>query len=172
MRLDGSIATECSTIKLTPLSVDHANEYYALVDRNRAHLTKHGDYGDMLTATLASVREELGAPREHLMLGIWRKRALIGRVDLIPKEPGIFVIGYWLGRDFLGQGFMTVACRALIAHAQAELGATTVYGGVTKGNRASEAVLERLGFARVADMGSYHRFRLDIAGDAGEQALE
>jgi RimJ/RimL family protein N-acetyltransferase len=40
----------------------------------------------------------------------------------------------------------------------------TVYAGVTKGNRASEAVLERLGFARVADMGRYHRFRLDRDG--------
>ncbi len=118
----------------------------------------------MLTATLASVREELGAATDNLVLGIWRDRELIGRVDLIPKDLGIFVIGYWLGRDFLGRGYMTEACRALIAYAQADLGATTVYAGVTKGNRASEAVLERLGFARVTDMGSYHRFRLDLDG--------
>lgn len=57
---------------------------------------------------------------------------------------------------------MTMACRALIAQARTELGAATVYAGVTKGNRASEVVLERLGFGRVADRGSYHRYRLDF----------
>jgi ribosomal-protein-serine acetyltransferase len=162
MRDSGSMATSFPLLRLAPLSTDDAEAYDALLDRNREHLTRHGDYRDALTATRESVRDELNAATDNLALGIWLDRELTGRVDLVPKEPGIFVIGYWLGRDFLGRGYMTVACRALLAHARADLGASTVYAGVTKGNRASEAVLERLGFARVQDMGSYHRFRLDF----------
>jgi RimJ/RimL family protein N-acetyltransferase len=162
MRQDGSIATDCSLLHLAPLSTDDADAYYALLDRNRRHLTRHGNYRDVLTATHATVWDELSAPTDTLVMGIWLAQTLIGRVDLIPRGPGIFVIGYWLGHDFVGHGYATAACRALLAHARAVLGAVTVYAGVTRGNRASEAVLERLGFACVQDMGSFHRFRLDL----------
>jgi hypothetical protein len=112
MRENGSIATTNPSLQLAPLSVNDAEACSALLDRNRAHLTQHGDYRDVLTATRASVREELGAPTDNLVLGIWRERELIGRVDLIPKEPGIFVIGYpGLARARLTPPMSFWACR-------------------------------------------------------------
>ena len=84
---------------------------------------------------------------------------MIGRVDLIPRTPGDFVLGYWLGGEFTGKGYATEACRALIAYGKAELGATNIYAGVTKGNIKSEALLGRLGFE---DRGTYTLFTLPL----------
>lgn len=161
-REDLVIATEDPSLRLVPMSNDDVDAYFRLLVRNREHLTQHGDYRDVLTATRETVCAEFGAARDYLMYGMWLEQELIGRVDLIPKGPGIFVIGYWLGHEFVGRGLMTMACRALIDHARSGLGAEMVYAGVTKGNRASERVLERVGFAWVQDMGSYNRFRLDL----------
>ena len=156
------ITTECPSLCLSRLSIDDIDAYYALIDRNRRHLTQHGNYLDMQTATRETVREELERPTPNLVLGIRLDDVLIGRVDLIPKEPSTFVIGYWLGQEWLGRGYVTMACRTVIAHAHTSLDATTIYAGVTKDNDRSEAVLARLGFTLVQDMGSYNRFRLSI----------
>ncbi len=39
---DWSIVTEVPSLRLAPLSVEDADAYYALLDRNRAHLTQRG----------------------------------------------------------------------------------------------------------------------------------
>jgi ribosomal-protein-serine acetyltransferase len=166
MCVEGAIATDRVGLRLAPLSVADVDAYFALVDRNRAHLTQHGDYRSMLTATRTAAREELEAAIDALVLGLWLHCDLIGRVDLIPKGDGNFVIGYWLDHRALGQAHMTAACRALIAYARTNLGAVAIFAGVTKGNRASEAVLERLGFVAIQDMGTYTRFRLHLDEDS------
>lgn len=162
--MDGhlTLETEIAGLQVTTLTSLDTVAYYELVDRNREHLTRLGDYRSMLTASLVSVRDELSASSPNLVTGIWLRRKLIGRVDLIPKDPGIFVIGYWIDEGEQGHGYMTAACRALIGFATEHMGARSVYAGVIKGNQASEALLARLGFAHVADMGAYNRFLLDL----------
>ena len=160
-----SIRIELAGLRLEPLRVEEVKTYYALVDRNRSHLTQHGDYQSMLTATLDTVRAELGADTTTLIMGLWHDEDLIGRVDLIPKGEGNLVIGYWLDHAAVGHGYMTSVCQALIEHARENLGAVAIYAGVTKGNHSSEGVLVRLGFAPIQDMGTYNRFRLDLLQD-------
>jgi ribosomal-protein-serine acetyltransferase len=145
-------------LALRPLSVDDADAYFAMVSRNIEHLTQHGDYEEMRSATLQSVRAELEAPADQHRYGIWYRGTLIGRVDLVPRGKGNFVLGYWLDGERTGHGFAAAACAALIAYGRDSLGATDFWAGVTKGNSASEKLLTRLGFDRVADLGSYDRF--------------
>jgi RimJ/RimL family protein N-acetyltransferase len=66
------------------------------------------------------------------------------------------------GGEFTSKGYATAACEALIAYGKAQLGARTIYAGVTKGNAKSEALLGRLGFDAVEDRGTYTRFRLSL----------
>ena len=138
--------------------------YYALVDRNRAHLTQHGDYLDLGEATPETVAEDLADPENrNARFGIWLDDQLIGRVDLNPRTAEDFVLGYWLGGEYTGKGYATAACTALIAYGQEALGARTMWAGVTKGNVKSEAVLQRLGFRAVSDQGAYTRFNRPLS---------
>ena len=154
-----TLPTAMPDLRLIELLPENAAAYYALVDRNRSHLTQHGDYLDLGEATPESVTEDLLDPENrNVRFGVWLDEQLIGRVDLNPRTTEDFVLGYWLGGEFTGNGYATTACAALITYGQKTLGARTIWAGVTKGNVQSEAVLHRLGFQEVSDQGAYTRF--------------
>lgn len=158
------IPTELPGLELIDLSQDDAHDYYQLVNRNRDHLSRHGDYLDLKQATLETVVEGLANPEgTNAKFGIWLNGVLIGRVDLSPRAPGRFVIGYWLGGDYTGNGYVTMACKALIHDGQNRLGATDIFAGVTKGNTLSERLLGRLGFERIEDRGNFTLFHLSLS---------
>jgi len=158
-----TITTAIPGLRLTEFVPADAPTYYSLVDRNRTHLSQHGDYTELTHATLASVTKHLTEPAgEQRRFGIWLNDTLIGRADVSPRLPGHIVIGYWLGSEYTGNGYATIACKALIAYARDHLDATDIFAGVTKGNGASEALLGRLGFEVREDKGTYTLFRLRL----------
>ena len=55
-------------------------------------------------------------------------------------------IGYWLGEDFWGKGYMTEAALQIIHYAFEELHLTGFWASVYKENIASERVVEKCGF--------------------------
>lgn len=55
-------------------------------------------------------------------------------------------LGYWLGRDYWGQGIMPEACRELIRHAFEDLNCSKVWCAYYEGNEQSKRVQEKLGF--------------------------
>jgi RimJ/RimL family protein N-acetyltransferase len=57
-------------------------------------------------------------------------------------------VGYWLGRQHWGQGYMTEAAGGLIQHLFTTTQANTVYSGAVEGNKPSLHVQEKLGFVR------------------------
>ena len=59
-------------------------------------------------------------------------------------------IGYWLGRPYWGQGLMTEAATAALRFAFETLGLHKVTIGCIEGNRASQAIIEKLGFRFLA----------------------
>lgn len=74
---------------------------------------------------------------------------LIGITDLFKRsESSLWEIGYWIGRPFWGKGYMTEACAALLAEADATLGVADRVAGVFIDNPGSARVLEKLGFKR------------------------
>ena len=161
-----AIPTCNSRLRLVTLSAEDIDAYYALVDANRDHLTRYGDYSNAKLATRISVSEEImNASDDRTRMGLWNDDTLIGRIDLHEKEPGKFVLGYWLGSTYTGHGYATMACRAIIAYAREAMVASEISAGVTKGNSPSEALLARLGFRNIADMGSYNRFILCLNDD-------
>jgi RimJ/RimL family protein N-acetyltransferase len=75
--------------------------------------------------------------------------ALIGVTDLFKRSAdSLWEIGYWIGRPYWGQGFMTEACSALLTEADEALGCEDRVAGVFTDNPGSARVLEKLGFER------------------------
>lgn len=81
---------------------------------------------------------------------------LIGVTDLFKRaEDSLWEIGYWIGRPFWGQGFMTEACAALLTEADETLGSEDRVAGVFTDNPGSIRVLEKLGFKRYGEPEHY-----------------
>jgi RimJ/RimL family protein N-acetyltransferase len=164
------LATEIDGLVLRSLGVDDLDRYAELVLRNEAHLTRNGDYRELVESSVEDLEIELreDAPGRF---GVWFGDELIGRVDLILREGANAVLGYWLDRDHVARGFATASCRELLRYGVADLAIGDVWAGVTHGNDRSVAVLQRLGFEEVADMGTYARFHLALVGPpAGGEA--
>jgi len=74
---------------------------------------------------------------------------LIGVVGADSLELGMShraEIGYWIARQYWGQGIMTDAVRTYVRYAFAELGVTRLTAHVFDFNSASARVLEKNGF--------------------------
>ncbi len=101
--------------------------------------------------TPADARDWIAMPRAHPLQGlvIVRDRRVIGGIGL---DPGDDVhrhgaeLGYWLGTDHWGAGYMSEAVAALCDHAFATTTLQRLHALVFDGNPASDRVLQRCGF--------------------------
>ena len=88
---------------------------------------------------------------------------IIGAVTLTGVVRGPFLsanLGYWIDRDFNGQGIGSAAVRFAVEHARAELGLHRVQAATLIHNKASRTVLQRAGFQEIGVAPHY----LKIAG--------
>ena len=87
-------------------------------------------------------------------MAITRDDALIGMTDVIVKPASAvqrergYSLGYWLGEPYWGNGYMSEAARAFIAHVFARIPDDTIYSGAFAENAASLRIQEKLGFVR------------------------
>ena len=75
-----------------------------------------------------------------------RQKGVAGVVGLHRREAPFAELGYWLGRDFWGQGLATEAGLALVQWAEEAKGRRALISGHFADNPASGRVLEKLGF--------------------------
>lgn len=104
------------------------------------------DYYEKMTAALRK-----GAP-EYFLVQRKSDGQQIGAVGLHPPreadpQPGEFVVGYWLGRDFWGQGLMSEALTPVVDLAFRRRGVALLTSTTDPANRASQNVLQKAGFA-------------------------
>lgn len=65
-------------------------------------------------------------------------------------------VGYWVAREYRGQGLATAMLRTVIDYAFGELGILRVQTGVFCDNPASQRVLEKAGLVREGLLAGYH----------------
>jgi ribosomal-protein-serine acetyltransferase len=138
-----------------------AMTFFNLANRNRVYRTQYGDYHDLVKMSLAEIERtfsiQLGA---YLRMGLWRGMELMGQVDLNPVAPGVFVLGYWLGEEFIGHGYMTAACGAIMDYARQTRAVKEFWAGIRPANLKSAAVAERLGSSVFEELSDRKRYRL------------
>ncbi len=76
-------------------------------------------------------------------------RVVVGSADFKagPNENGEVEIGYGLGKEFEGSGYMTEAVAAMCAWAKAQSGVSNVIAETDLDNAPSQNILKRCGFA-------------------------
>jgi ribosomal-protein-serine acetyltransferase len=129
-----------------------AEELYAVIDANRAHLARWMPWaeGQTLDATRAFIRDSLRqlADNRGFQVAMIDDDAIVGALGYhrLDWQNLATSIGYWIAESAQGRGTVTLATSALVDHAFARwaLQRLEIRAGVD--NTRSRAIPERLGF--------------------------
>ncbi|MDB5164016.1 MAG: sle [Candidatus Saccharibacteria bacterium] len=120
---------------------------FALIDRNRTHLSQHGDdTAAKYQSPEAMVERNANQHDREWRFNIWDGDSNVGFAKLTRIIGQPLEIGYYLGSEFQGRGHATKAVVALTSYATESLRQTKVIAKVAKSNAASLAVLQRAGY--------------------------
>lgn len=134
------------------LILSDADKVIALIEQNREHLDRWLRWSSSLQSRSSVVsfiksfvaKEEAG---DGFHLGLWLGDQLIGGVVCwyIHIENRNAEIGYWLGKDYTGNGYATLSAKAILAHLLIENNVHRVEMQCGVSNESSRGVAERCG---------------------------
>lgn len=144
-----------NTLALELIDYHHAEALYQLVKVNRLHLREFLPWVDNMRS-LDDFKKYINSSKlrhtNHTEVGyvIMFNGVMIGRVgvhniDLNNKSGSI---GYWLARDWVGQGIITRCCKAVINECFTNLQLNRIEIRAATTNYKSQAIPERLGFKK------------------------
>jgi RimJ/RimL family protein N-acetyltransferase len=90
-------------------------------------------------------------PAQNLAIVI--EGEVAGIIGIVPQEDIHRInaeIGYWLGEDYWGKGFMTEAVNAMVSYSFKNFPILRLYASVSEANLGSMKVLEKAGFLKEA----------------------
>jgi len=147
---------------LSLLEIKDTDKLYDLINRNRAHI---GEWLKFPSITLEADDSRTFIERtriryakdEGYWLGIWSGDELVGSIGYLyfDQENKKTEIGYWLGKEYEGKGFITKSIEVLINYAFDELKFNKIEIGVATDNIKSRAIPEKLGFKREGELRDY-----------------
>ena len=98
-------------------------------------------------------KKTLADPQNTVWHSFWflirrSDRIVVGSADFknVPDEDGAVELGYGLGKNYEGRGYMTEAARAMCSWALSQPGVTSVVAETKRDNRPSQRILSRCGF--------------------------
>ena len=139
-------------LQLRLLEERHVEEYFALIERNRAYL-REWDVSEAYEESVETLRVYV---KQHLLqfangegyhLGIWYQGTLAGLLAYrVNRRHRKVELGYWIDASLQGKGIVTQACRTMVRHAFEEGQVQKVEISCAAENTRSRAVPQRLGF--------------------------
>lgn len=137
------------------LELRHAEELFAAVERNRAHIERWLEWPSRTTSVddvKAFLQMALAqfAAGDGFQAGIWLDGRISGGIGLhkINWLDRNVEIGYWLDAGAQGRGIVTEACHAVLNYCFREIKLHRVGIRCAVENTKSCAIAERLGFTR------------------------
>lgn len=138
---------EKTGITICLLSEKDASELFLLIDRNREHLSQFGERTSEKYPDIDSIKKSIRAcPLEVIRFVIKNNGMIVGFIKITQKNIRLAEVGYYLGKEFTGKGYMKEAVKQAEEYAKTILQVTELYGVVKKGNIASIKVLQSCGF--------------------------
>lgn len=149
-----------SPIWLMEFTEYDAGPLFALIDRNRAHLSQFDDVTADKYPTEQAVLESIVDPKNlaKIRLGIWDGSVLIGTMNLTPEPNRRYELGYWIGSEFGKRGYATRCAKRVVSYALKSLNCVQVIATAHKDNRYSQAVLRKAGLVQEAIDGNNIHF--------------
>ena len=154
-------------VTLERLTVAHAEPVLAFELENREYFAARIlDRGDAYFASFTArhhallAEQDAGICQFHVLVDV--SGAVVGRVNLVDIENGSAELGYRIAEKAAGRGLATAAVHAIVGLAASQYGLTTLRAGTSARNVASQTVLERAGFRRVADSATGPAYELEL----------
>lgn len=171
-RIDGSptnplqIVSSDEEVTIRQYVPQDAPAAFALIDRNREHLSQFGEATAMNYRKVKDFVKSIKSPsnKKRLRFGIWNAQSqLVGTINLSPRleRPDIGTVGYYLGEEFTGHDYTRRAVTALSQHAFNKMRYTQLEAHVHVDNGASAKVLHGAGFQLTEWSESRLSFTLD-----------
>lgn len=140
-------------LTLSLLSRQHAQSLFELTDRNREFLKPWFPWIEFTnqqkdTENFIVDQTRLYRDKKAMQIVVEYENKLIGIADYheIDQQNEVGRIGYWLGEEFNGNGFMTSVVREMISIGFDELKLNRIEIQCATNNIKSRAIPERLGF--------------------------
>ena len=92
---------------------------------------------------------------DDLRFSIFMGDSLIGGVGVSLEKDKKLDLGYWVGREYWGNGYATEAVMGLIQYIKEETDFKQITACYIKGNNSSANVLRKLGFKEVGECEEY-----------------
>jgi ribosomal-protein-serine acetyltransferase len=150
-----TVSIRTNRLLLRQLQSSDARHLYELTDRSRKHLERWLPWvpsvksvADSLAFIESTVKQYERNDGFHL--GIWMDVSLVGVIGLheIDHQNRSTSIGYWLGEEFQGRGYMSETCRAVCIFLFQTSDLNRIWLRTAVGNIKSQNLAERLGFVR------------------------
>lgn len=122
---------------------------FDLIDRNRKHLSQFDDDTAKKYQTLQDVIDSIEKPNNpsKIRLGIWDGELYVGTINLTPIEIDKRIeVGYYLGEEFEGKGYIQRALKIVVEFALYELEYQEIFANVNSRNEKSKNSLRKVGF--------------------------
>ena len=162
------IHSEDGTVTLRQFTLEDANEIFALIDRNREHLSQHGEDTAGKYPTLESVVKSIAEPSnpKRLRFAIRNEKGeFVGSINLTPdkEDPNRGEIGYYLGGEFTSKGYAGRAVEVLTRYGFKHLGYKEIFGVAAETNTPSINVLKRLGYTETGRRTTEKRNEIELS---------
>ena len=133
----------------------HAAGLFNAVNANRSHLSAFLPWVDHMKSVSDFSNyiqhcEKLFEDKTDVSFVIIANNTVAGRIGLhyIHPQNRVASIGYWLTKDFEGEGIITRSCRAIINHAFKEMNLHRLEIKAAVDNSRSQAIPRKLGFTK------------------------
>jgi [ribosomal protein S5]-alanine N-acetyltransferase len=147
-----SLIATTPRLKLRPVTEEDAEPTAGLVTVDVSENLLSWHYPTSTEQVIERVRKAHDAIEQHQAVNwaILRRedQRLLGWIVIGRVRGGLGSIGYWLGRQYRGHGYMREAASHAIPIGSAYLSLETIRADVFPENKASIAVIEALGFRR------------------------
>jgi ribosomal-protein-alanine N-acetyltransferase len=92
---------------------------------------------------------------DDLTFSIFMNDSLIGGVGVSLEEDNKLDLGYWIGKEYWGNGYATETVKGLIKYVKEETSFKQITACYIKGNTTSANVLRKLGFEEIGECEEY-----------------